>query len=127
MALLLVGTSHHRASVELREQVAFDLDGAREIAARLAGDGGEAVALSTCNRTELYLVADDDAAGGRARAVEELRRVGDLPAGSSSRRSTPSRAPPPPSISSASPPGSTRSSPGRRRSSGRCGPPTRRA
>jgi glutamyl-tRNA reductase len=57
--LVLVGTSHHRAPVELRERVALDPDHARELAARLAADGGEAVCLSTCNRTELYLAAED--------------------------------------------------------------------
>jgi glutamyl-tRNA reductase len=55
MHLVLVGTSHHHAPVELRERVALD----REQAAALAGRLGEAVCLSTCNRTELYLVADD--------------------------------------------------------------------
>jgi glutamyl-tRNA reductase len=57
--LVLVGTSHHRAPVELRERVALDPDHARELAARLAADGGEAICLSTCNRTELYLAAED--------------------------------------------------------------------
>jgi glutamyl-tRNA reductase len=74
MALLLVGTSHHQAAVELREQVAFHGDEAKEIARRLADGGGEAVALSTCNRTELYLVSPD----GRHRAIAELERLGDL-------------------------------------------------
>ena len=57
--LALVGTSHHRAPVELRERVALDPDHARDLAAQLAADGGEAVCLSTCNRTELYLAAED--------------------------------------------------------------------
>jgi glutamyl-tRNA reductase len=55
MRLVLVGTSHHHAPVELRERVALD----REQAARLARELGEAVCLSTCNRTELYLEAED--------------------------------------------------------------------
>jgi glutamyl-tRNA reductase len=55
MHLVLVGTSHHRAPIELRERVALDRDQAKELAERL----GEAVCLSTCNRTELYVVADD--------------------------------------------------------------------
>jgi len=55
MRLVLVGTSHHHAPVELRERVALDPEQAAGLAARL----GEAVCLSTCNRTELYLVADD--------------------------------------------------------------------
>ena len=59
MRLSLVGVSHHRAPVELREKVALDLDGAAALARQLAV-GCEAVVLSTCNRTELYLAADED-------------------------------------------------------------------
>lgn len=55
MRLVLVGTSHHHAPVELRERVALDPEQAASLAAQL----GEAVCLSTCNRTELYVVADD--------------------------------------------------------------------
>jgi glutamyl-tRNA reductase len=56
--LTLAGVSHHRARVELRERVALDLDACRALAQRL---GGEAVVLSTCNRTELYLAREEDA------------------------------------------------------------------
>jgi glutamyl-tRNA reductase len=59
MRLVLVGTSHHHAPVELREQVALDRDDARALAARLAEAEREAVCLSTCNRTELYVAAVD--------------------------------------------------------------------
>lgn len=59
MHLVLVGTSHHHAPVELREQVALDREDAQALAARLAVEGREAACLSTCNRTELYLAADD--------------------------------------------------------------------
>ena len=59
MRLVLVGTSHHRAPVELRERVALEGEQARELAARLAEGGHEVVCLSTCNRTELYLAAAD--------------------------------------------------------------------
>ena len=58
MRLTLAGVSHHRAPIELRERVALDLDACRELAQRL---DGEAIVLSTCNRTELYLVRDEDA------------------------------------------------------------------
>jgi glutamyl-tRNA reductase len=57
--LELVGVSHHRTAVEVRERVAYDRDGAAELARRLAGHDGEAVVLSTCNRTEVYAVAAD--------------------------------------------------------------------
>ena len=58
MNLVLVGTSHRLAPVEVRERVAVDLEAAAELARRLA-DGGEAVCLSTCNRTEVYLAHSD--------------------------------------------------------------------
>jgi len=56
--LTLVGVSHHRAPIELRERVALDSGRAKDLAAEL---GREAVVLSTCNRTELYLARDDEA------------------------------------------------------------------
>lgn len=55
MRLSLVGISHHVAPVELRERVALPLDRAATLARSL----GDAVCLSTCNRTEVY-VADED-------------------------------------------------------------------
>ena len=77
MRLLLVGTSHRLAPIEVRERVALDPDGEAALAHRL-GEGGEAVCLSTCNRTELYLAASDtDVAGDRATA--ELAELGGIP------------------------------------------------
>jgi glutamyl-tRNA reductase len=58
MNLLLVGTSHRLAPVEVRERVALDPEGAAALSAKLA-QSGEAVCLSTCNRTELYLAAEN--------------------------------------------------------------------
>src|SRR6478736_6781612 len=66
VTLTLVGISHHRAPIELRERVAFDLDGSRALAERL---GHESVVVSTCNRTELYLAGDP---ANEERAVEIL-------------------------------------------------------
>jgi glutamyl-tRNA reductase len=57
--LALVGISHHRAPVELRERVAVDLEQAAELARALARVC-EAVVLSTCNRTEIYVAAEGD-------------------------------------------------------------------
>ncbi|HTO24508.1 MAG TPA: glutamyl-tRNA reductase [Gaiellaceae bacterium] len=72
--LVLVGTSHHHAPVELRERVALDRDAAAALAVRLAEGGREAVVLSTCNRTELYLACDDadGAVGDCVAALAEL-------------------------------------------------------
>jgi glutamyl-tRNA reductase len=73
MRLSLVGISHRHAPVELRERVALDAAHAAALARKLAGEHGECVCLSTCNRTELYVVGDD--AGERAQ--EALRALGD--------------------------------------------------
>ncbi|HET8743878.1 MAG TPA: glutamyl-tRNA reductase [Gaiella sp.] len=61
MRIALAGVSHHRAPLELRERVAVDLKTARTLARALAAEGPahEAVVLSTCNRTELYLAGED--------------------------------------------------------------------
>jgi glutamyl-tRNA reductase len=77
MKLLLVGTSHRLAPVEVRERVALDPDGEAALAQRL-GEGGEAVCLSTCNRTELYLAASNTDAVGE-RATSELADLAGLP------------------------------------------------
>jgi len=74
MKLTLVGTSHKLAPVEVREQVALGADEASKLAHRLAGDDREAAVLSTCNRTELYIVG-----GEEADAIAELERVGGRP------------------------------------------------
>jgi glutamyl-tRNA reductase len=77
MRLVLVGTSHHRAPVELREQIFVSAADNRELVERLAGDDAEAVVLSTCNRTELYLVhADEETA--QARSLAELAGIASL-------------------------------------------------
>ncbi|MBV8256889.1 MAG: glutamyl-tRNA reductase, partial [Actinobacteria bacterium] len=74
MRLVLVGTSHHHAPVELRERVALEKEAARELAARLAEDGREAVVLSTCNRTEVYVASENGEAAEReaVAALSEL-------------------------------------------------------
>ena len=77
MRLVLVGTSHHRAPVELREQIFVSAADNSELVERLAGDDAEAVVLSTCNRTELYLVHGDDETA-QARAFAELTALAGL-------------------------------------------------
>jgi glutamyl-tRNA reductase len=61
MHLLLVGISHKTAPVELRERVDFHVHGLARSLRALAARGftREAVALSTCNRAELYVACDD--------------------------------------------------------------------
>ena len=61
MRLQILGLNHNTAPVEIREQVVFaggDIDSAL---ARLKDIDGvdEAVLLSTCNRTEFYVITTD--------------------------------------------------------------------
>jgi glutamyl-tRNA reductase len=61
MALIVAGLSHHTASLEARERCAIDAQdvGAILDAFRAASGAREAVLLSTCNRTEFYVVEND--------------------------------------------------------------------
>jgi glutamyl-tRNA reductase len=56
MSLLVVGISHRTAQLALLERVALDDTGARQVsAAALAGEHvSEVIALTTCNRVEVY-------------------------------------------------------------------------
>jgi glutamyl-tRNA reductase len=66
--LLVVGLSHKTAPIEDREKATFDDRLARPVL-RALGDHpavSEAVALSTCNRTELYATVKDPGAGEAA-------------------------------------------------------------
>lgn len=61
MAVTLVGISYRGAPLDVRERLAYratEIAGALEDLRHESG-AREAVLLSTCNRTELYLVADD--------------------------------------------------------------------
>jgi glutamyl-tRNA reductase len=68
MRLVLVGTSHHLAPVELRERLGFDVETGRKLVEELASGDAEAVALATCNRVCVYL-AHEDVYEARRRAV----------------------------------------------------------
>jgi glutamyl-tRNA reductase len=73
MTLTLVGLSHQATPIALRERAFVPPAQAVELSRELA-DGGEAVCLSTCNRTELYLVGED----AEARGLAALAGVGNL-------------------------------------------------
>ncbi|MDR1076141.1 MAG: glutamyl-tRNA reductase [Xanthomonadaceae bacterium] len=61
MTLWVLGLNHQTAPVDLREQVAFSSDSLGQAFASLRAlpRVEETVLLSTCNRTELYAIADD--------------------------------------------------------------------
>jgi glutamyl-tRNA reductase len=56
MSLVVIGINHKTATVDLREKVAFSPDSIHAAMKSLASrtSSGEAVIVSTCNRTELY-------------------------------------------------------------------------
>jgi glutamyl-tRNA reductase len=74
MTLTLVGLSHQSTPVAVRERAFVPLAEAGALARSLARDG-EAVCLSTCNRTELYLVGAD----AEPRSLAALAGVSGLP------------------------------------------------
>jgi glutamyl-tRNA reductase len=70
--LLAIGVSHRTAPVEVRERLALSERRAADFLNELRTMAGaqEAVAISTCNRTELYLVVGDPVeAEGRVRSM----------------------------------------------------------
>lgn len=75
MKLHMVGLSHHNATVEARERIAFSPDEARSALGLLREryPDSEAVLLSTCNRVELYVAAENpDGCPSHQQVVEFL-------------------------------------------------------
>jgi glutamyl-tRNA reductase len=70
MRLAVVGVSHRRAPVALRERLHLGSDDAGEVAQRLVATGCEAVVLATCNRTEIYLACPEPEAAAKRACVE---------------------------------------------------------
>ena len=80
MLVVVTGISHKTAPLELREKLALDTDAALRVGRDLLAHAGacEAVALSTCNRTELYTYAGDSLAASQA-AVARLAEQARVP------------------------------------------------
>ncbi len=87
MSILVVSASHHGASVESLNALALDADGVVKLVHALTASEqvSEAVVLSTCNRTEVYVQAErfhagletvmTELAAGSALPEAELRRI----------------------------------------------------
>lgn len=74
-SLVVVGLSHHAASIDLREQLAFSVERWRAVAPpRLPS-----VLLSTCNRVELYAWADGRPSDVRRQLERALARAAGVP------------------------------------------------
>ena len=79
--LLALGASHKTAPLALRERIALTEGGVEPLLRELAAQEpiGEAVALSTCNRTELYLLVTDPVEAETAVLSLLARRAGIRP------------------------------------------------
>lgn len=78
MSLIVAGVSHTTAPIEVREKLAYNSREAQNTLSSLRSERllREGVVLSTCNRTEIYAVGDnDDLAGRIARLYSD--RLGD--------------------------------------------------
>ena len=82
MHVVVAGISHKTASLELRERLALDEESALRVSQELLDEGVacECVALSTCNRTELYLYGRDSLAARQAALGHLARHAGVAPA-----------------------------------------------
>ncbi|CAN5485425.1 glutamyl-tRNA reductase [soil metagenome] len=81
LELIALGVSHKTAPLALRERLALSEGRATAILSELGGDEAvaEAVAISTCNRTELYLIASDAVAAESAALSVLAREAGIRP------------------------------------------------
>jgi glutamyl-tRNA reductase len=79
--LLALGASHKTAALAVRERIALTEHAAEPLLRELTGHEaiGEAVALSTCNRTELYLMVSDPVEAESAVLALLARRAGMRP------------------------------------------------
>ena len=78
--LLLIGVNHRTAGIDQREALAFTREERLQALAALAASGvAEALVVTTCNRTEFYVVDLDTAeADRRVRAAVASLRAADL-------------------------------------------------
>jgi glutamyl-tRNA reductase len=79
MPLAVVGASHRTAPIELRERFALGRGEVPGALLSLADDGSEAVVLSTCNRTEVYLSLPDGSDGVEHARALLAARIGQGP------------------------------------------------
>ena len=77
MEILCLGLSHHTAPVELREKFAIPDGEVGAVARQLSSAPGvsEAVVVSTCNRVEFYVAAEQAAAEVAFLSVVETQKT----------------------------------------------------
>ncbi|MEM9409569.1 MAG: glutamyl-tRNA reductase [Planctomycetota bacterium] len=74
MNLQIIGCSHHKSSVDIRERLAFDEEHASRFLEEyyLKYPQSEAVLISTCNRTEFLTASQDKASSPTATDMQQL-------------------------------------------------------
>ena len=77
-SIVIVGSNHECAPVDLRERLAFSGETLTGGLRALHEHVDEGLIVSTCNRTELYVLAEDEAAG-REHIFRFLSRYHDMP------------------------------------------------
>ena len=78
MPLKIIGLNHNTAPIEIRERVVFSGERVGQALKDVVGlpSVSEAVLLSTCNRTELYLDADDGGAADLSDWLKQSQNLG---------------------------------------------------
>ena len=81
MPMKLIGISHHTAPLEVRERFVFENEQTRALLRALLREelASEAVMLSTCNRSELYYVSEDDTTAPHDVFITQLAERGNIP------------------------------------------------
>jgi len=82
MSIVAVGINHKTAPVAVREKISFNPDRLTVALTELLGsvECREAAILSTCNRTELYLVQEGDVSVTQEKVVRWLEHYHNVPA-----------------------------------------------
>jgi len=82
MSIVAVGINHKTAPVAVRETISFNPDRLSAALTKLLGsvECREAAILSTCNRTELYLVQEGDVSVTQEKVVRWLEQYHNVPA-----------------------------------------------
>ncbi len=76
--LVLFSVSHHYAPVEIRERLAFDDEQRSALLVDLGEFASEAVSITTCNRTEIYLVVNEPNSRTMDQLSAMIARHGDI-------------------------------------------------
>lgn len=76
--LVLFSVSHHHAPVNVREKLAFDEIQRSALLSDLAEFASEAVSITTCNRTEIYLVVSQSDSDTIAQLTGMIARHGEI-------------------------------------------------